>query len=354
MTHLSIVQVCPYPLTAVGGVQTQALGLADEFRARGHAVTNIAPSSSGSGLRIRFNGTWFYPMQCLRGLTTMRSTRRRPVDLLIVHEPLNPFSLGASARFGTNAAVVVAAVHAANSRWYTGIARAAWGRVRNRFAYVVASSETAARSAQDYGARVERVIRVALPTPQDHRQPVISPRDAEGRTRILFIGRHDPRKGLERLLKAACHLPDYEFLIAGHGPLTRRLKRRYRHTNIRWLGAISDEERWELLRTSHAFCAPAVGLESFGLVLLEAMEAGIPIVASDIPGYREALGAPAAGILVDSKDGRALAEALRAASSDGELRTNIIRQGFLTAASFTMKDSATAYLRLAASPQPTE
>ena len=104
---------------------------------------------------------------------------------------------------------------------------------------------------------------------------------------ILFIGRHEPRKGLAVLLEAMTDLPpDVRLWIASDGPDTEALKACVAgDTRIEWLGRISDDEKARRLRAADVFCAPSLRGESFGVVLLEAMAAETPVVASDLPGY---------------------------------------------------------------------
>src|SRR4051812_38998155 len=106
---------------------------------------------------------------------------------------------------------------------------------------------------------------------------------------ILFLGRHEERKGLGVLLEAMTRLPrDVTLWVAGDGPETDSLRRRWAgDPRIDWLGRIDDEEKVARMRSATVYCAPSLRGESFGVVLLEAMAASTPIVASDLPGYRK-------------------------------------------------------------------
>ena len=115
----------------------------------------------------------------------------------------------------------------------------------------------------------------------------------DGTQNLLFVGRHEPRKGLLDLLKAyrilrktgcTCRL-----LVAGSGPQEREARRYVltrRLQGVEFLGRVSDDEKAQLFRTADVYVSPATGGESFGIVLLEAMAAGTPIVCSDIHGYK--------------------------------------------------------------------
>ena len=137
---------------------------------------------------------------------------------------------------------------------------------------------------------------------------------------MLFLGRHEERKGLGVLLEAFDRLrrpaggaggrADRPILwVAGDGPQTAALRRRHPEApDLLWLGVLTEEEKVRRLVAADVLCAPSLGGESFGMVLLEAMAARAAVVASDIDGYREAAGGHA--VLVPPGDAAALAEAL--------------------------------------------
>jgi phosphatidylinositol alpha-mannosyltransferase len=135
-------------------------------------------------------------------------------------------------------------------------------------------------------------------------------RDPEGRPTILFLGRHEPRKGLPVLLDAFDRLGRPAALwVSGQGPATEMLRRRQLASDpVQWLGVLSDEEVASRLAGADVLCAPSLSGESFGMVLLEGMAAGCAVVASDIEGYRTAAGGHAT--LVPPDDAGALARAL--------------------------------------------
>ena len=110
---------------------------------------------------------------------------------------------------------------------------------------------------------------------------------SEGST-IAYVGRHEPRKGLEVLLQSMMSLPqDVTLWIMSDGPQTEELRSKYEgDSRLRWLGPVSDEEKISRIKGADILCVPSLRGESFGIVLLEAMAAGTPVVASDLPGYR--------------------------------------------------------------------
>jgi phosphatidyl-myo-inositol alpha-mannosyltransferase len=164
----------------------------------------------------------------------------------------------------------------------------------------------------------------------------------DGTLNILFVGRLEERKGLIHLLKAYHRLRkrrvDARLLVAGAGPKLREYRRFIGLRGIRdveFLGRVSDEEKARYFASADIFCAPATGQESFGIVLLEAMAAGVPIVASDIHGYKRVVERNVQGILVEPKNPRALAAALYALANDADLRHELGEAGRRRAPEFS-------------------
>jgi phosphatidylinositol alpha-mannosyltransferase len=156
----------------------------------------------------------------------------------------------------------------------------------------------------------------------------------DGYVNILFVGRFEERKGLIHLLKAYQRLRkrhvDARLLVVGAGPKLREYRRFVGLRGIRdveFLGRVSDEEKARYFASADIFCAPATGQESFGIVLLEAMAAGVPIVASDIHGYKNVVQRGAQGLLVEPRKPRALAAALYTLALDPDLRDRMGEAG---------------------------
>jgi phosphatidylinositol alpha-mannosyltransferase len=163
---------------------------------------------------------------------------------------------------------------------------------------------------------------------------------------ILFVGRHEPRKGLDVLLKAFGNLDtDAVLWVAGEGPQTAALAASA-PSGVEWLGRISDEELARRLRTAAVFCAPSLHGESFGVVLLEAMAAGTPVVASDIAGYRDVARDGREAVLVPPGDVAALTGALGRVLDDPTLAARLVDAGAARAAGFSMDRLAARYADL--------
>ena len=166
------------------------------------------------------------------------------------------------------------------------------------------------------------------------------------RPAVLFIGRHEPRKGLAVLLDAWDGIDrDADLWVVGTGPQTEELQAR-RPKQVEWFGTVSDERRNALLRGASVFCAPALGGESFGVVLLEAMAARTPVVASAIEGYANVATADLDALLVPPGDARSLRAAVQRMLDDPPLAERLVAAGDDTAAKYSMRGLAQRYLEL--------
>jgi phosphatidylinositol alpha-mannosyltransferase len=174
-----------------------------------------------------------------------------------------------------------------------------------------------------------------------------TPWPASGPT-IFFLGRHEPRKGLSVLLDAMARLPDdVRLWVGGEGPETDALRRRTRGDDrVEWLGSVNEEDKARRLRGADVFCAPSLYGESFGVVLLEAMAAHVPIVATDLPGYANVARGGKDAVLVPEGDPEALAAALRSVLSDSRLAESLAGAGELRAGEFAMDRLAERYVEL--------
>jgi phosphatidylinositol alpha-mannosyltransferase len=173
-----------------------------------------------------------------------------------------------------------------------------------------------------------------------------TPWPTEGPT-ILYVGRHEPRKGLAVLLEAMAALPpDVRLWVTSDGPDTAKLRARYDDPRVEWLGRVDDEERNRRLKGADVFCAPSLHGESFGVVLLEAMAASTPVVASDLPGYRNVARPGAEGLLVPPGDPAALAAALRQVLTDTQRAAHLVEGGDRRAEELSMDRLAERYLSI--------
>jgi phosphatidylinositol alpha-mannosyltransferase len=317
--------VCPYAWDRPGGVQSHVRALARALGRRGHEVVVLAPraraasGASPSGDRVTLvgrsipipaNGS-IAPLSFGpgAGAATRRALRELRPDVVHLHEPLIP-SVSLLALLNT-AAPTLGTFHAAAPRSLGyGVSRPLLERAARRLDRRAAVSEAARDLVTHYfpgdyaitpnGVEVRR-FRDAAPA-----------RWGRGR-RVLFVGRLEPRKGLEVLLRAMTEVGDLgaSLVVAGEGPEAaplRALARRLR-LEVRWLGRLDEGDLARAYRRADVYCAPNVGGESFGIVLLEAMAAGAPVVCSDLAAFRSVAGEAARR--TPPGDHRALAVALR-------------------------------------------
>jgi phosphatidylinositol alpha-mannosyltransferase len=345
--------VCPYSLTLPGGVQGQVLGLARAVRAHGHDVRILGPCDGpppdagvtplGNSIPLAANGSVapIAPdLPC--GLRTIRALRDEAFDVVHLHEPLVPGPCMTTALI--KSAPLVGTFHAAGVsaayRWASGPLRWLVGRLD----VACAVSEDARHLVAGYlGGNYEMVFNGI----EVERFAKATPSPSEGPT-ILFLGRHEERKGLAVLLRAFESLPsNVRLWIASDGPQTAELHARHgRDDRITWLGRITDAEKAQRLRGADVFCAPSLHGESFGVVLLEAMAAGTPIVATDLPGYSRVARPGKEALLVQPGDATELADALRHVLTDADCATELSEAGSRRADELSMDNLADRYLEI--------
>jgi phosphatidylinositol alpha-mannosyltransferase len=355
--------VCPYSLDRPGGVQGQVLGLALELRTLGHHVDTLAPGDprpsktpqrihGGSGRHFSVGRSFGVPVngstapmapQPAAAWRTRKMLERGSYDVVHLHEPLAP-SITIPALAMTSLPLV-GTFHAAGERTpyrIPGLApvlRPLAGRLKVRAAVSTAAAELAHR----HLGGTYHIVGNGL-DPACFSRPGPSPQESRS---ILFLGRNEPRKGLAVLLQAMRMLPDDVVLwIAGPRRPSRELRPGTDH-RVRWLGPLDEVDKVDRLSRASVVCAPSLGGESFGMVLLEAMAAGTPVVASDLAGYRAAAGSeyPAA-LLVPPGDAAALARALQTVLDHNGLRRSISRAGTDRVQSFTLGALSRRYVEL--------
>jgi len=235
-----------------------------------------------------------------------QALERERFDVLHLHEPLTPTPCVTALTLAT--CPIVATHHASGvlnwSRW----AMKCWGFLMQRIDYRIAVSEQARLSAERWTPGEYEVIPNGVLIPDEA--------DPRGREQaIVFAGRHEPRKGLHVILRAWPEIrarSGATLKICGADPLAVRLlltRLRVSDDGIEILGLLPQDEFTELLRSAKALVAPSVGGESFGMVLTRAFACALPVVASDITGYRDVM-TPETAVAVPPEDPRALAEAV--------------------------------------------
>ena len=344
--------VSPYSLTVPGGVQQQVLGLARSLRAKGHEVRVLGPCDGpppdtfvtplGNSLPTAVNGS-IAPLapDASAALRTIRALNDEAFDVVHVHEPLVPGpSLTALL---VKMAPVVATFHSAgeSAAYRTFSRQLKW--VASRIDIRVAVSKDAVELAQRYIGGDYEILFNGIEL-GDYSSSSTTPRE----NAIFFIGRHEERKGLSILLEAVSKLPpDVRVWIASDGPQTAELKTRFASdSRIEWLGRISDSEKISRMSRASVFCAPSLHGESFGVVLLEAMAAGTPVVASNLDGYRNVATDDETALLVETGNVAGLASALARVLVDPRLAARLTANGREHAQRFSMDALADRYIEM--------
>jgi phosphatidylinositol alpha-mannosyltransferase len=275
-------------------------------------------------------------------LRTIRALNDAAFDVLNLHEPAAPGPTATALLI--HSAPPVGTYHAAGTsrgyRFLTPLIR----RVAERLDRRVVVSKDALALVQGHigGEYTELFNGVDVASIQ-----AVPARPTEVPT-ILFCGRHEQRKGLDVLLEAFARLDlDARLWIASDGPDTARLRRSSAgDARIEWLGRISEADKIGRLRAARVFCAPSLGGESFGVVLVEAMAAGAVVVASSLDGYRNVATDGVDAILVEPGDVDDLAAALTTALTDDRLIAPLRTAGHARADHFAMSTLADRYLEI--------
>lgn len=334
--------VSPYAWDIPGGVQAHIRDLALHYRNHGHEVSVLAPSVSeevgdsdfvtiaGRPVSIPYNGAvarvLFGPVAASRVRQWIDTNK---FDVLHLHEPAIPSLSLLACSIAEGPMVGTFHVAAPKQRAAFAVAPIIVPIVEKLRARI-AVSEEARRTLTDHidtdavvipnGIDVNFFAR-ALPHEEWRRGSTIG-----------FLGRYnEPRKGLELLLAALpeilAHNPDTRILIAGPGESMEVMQSIAPHhrNRVLFLGRISDEEKARFLKSVDVYVAPNTGGESFGIILAEAMAAGTPIIASDLPAFASVLGNGRYGELFVNGDSRSLATAINKLLANSQMRLEMGR-----------------------------
>jgi phosphatidyl-myo-inositol alpha-mannosyltransferase len=318
--------VCPYSLDVPGGVQNHVRDLAEALVGLGHTVSVLAPTDddetlpdyvvpAGRAMPVPYNGSVarlaFGPVSAARVRRWLAGGR---FDVLHIHEPAVP-SVSLLALWAAQGPIV-GTFHSSMGRSRAMLSAAAILRPSmEKLAGRIAVSEHARSTlVQHFGGEpviipnglyVERFSGTARASRLAH----------PGGT-LVFLGRMDePRKGLATLLDALPAIvrarPGVHLYVAGRGDIDTARQRVPREARdcVTFLGLVDQQTRGELLASADLYVAPNTGGESFGIVLIEAMAAGAPVLASDLPAFRRVLEQGHLGTLFPVGDSAACADA---------------------------------------------
>lgn len=337
--------VCPYSFDVPGGVQNHVRDLSEQLIRLGHEVSVLAPAENegttgataplppyvvpaGGAVSVPYNGSVarlaFGPRVAAR---THRWLRDGDFDVLHIHEPVVPSVSVLALRSARGP--VVGTFHTSNTRSRAMSSMSTMMRpLMEKIGARIAVSEHARRTlVQHFGG--EPVIipngiyvdRFAVPA---------HPRWRSAGGTVVFLGRIDePRKGLATLLRAMPALrrerPGLQLYVAGRGGVDAARQNLSEECSpaVTFLGQVDDPTRAELMASADLYVAPNTGGESFGIVLVEAMAAGAPVLASDLPAFRSVLEDGRLGTTYPVGDDRALAAEALALLADDHRRLGL-------------------------------
>lgn len=355
---MKIALVSPYDFSYPGGVVRHISSLEYYFTRMGHVVKIIAPASSP----VTGYGDRFIPIGKPRPIPTSGSIARIAISLTLadkvkevlekekfdvvhLHEPLAPTVCTTVLRLSDS--VNIGTFHATESRpsyrWskplmLRGLLEKWFEKLDGKIAV--------SKPAMDFINKHFPSTYDIIPNGIDigHFSPDVEPlpQYKDGKTNILFVGRLEKRKGLEYLLKAY-HIikpdcPECRLIIVGPGTRQRGKFEKtiadYDLKDVIFTGNVDYKLLPRYYKTADIFCAPATGHESFGIVLLEAMATGKPVIASQISGYASVIADGVDGLLVPPKQEVPLAQAITMLMKDEPLRRQLGEMGRVKAADF--------------------
>jgi phosphatidylinositol alpha-mannosyltransferase len=335
--------VCPYSWDIPGGVQAHVRDLAEALIELGHEVSVLTPAdedtplppyavSAGRAVPVRYNGSvarlQFGPVSAARARRWLREGR---FDVLHLHEP-STLSLSLTVLMLARGPIV-ATWHSSMTRSRTlsalsGALQPFLEKIGGRIAVSVAARRLLVEHLGGDAVEIPNGVAVAhyataQPLPGYPRPGTVG-----------FLGRYDePRKGMAVLLDALARLapdrPELRLLVAGRGDAEELLSELPPALagRVDLLGQVDESDKARMLRSVDVYCAPNVGGESFGIILLEAMAAEAPILASDLDPFRRVLDGGRAGTLFRTGDPAALASRLSGLLDDPGRRARLAAVG---------------------------
>lgn len=345
----------------VGGIAEHVYFLATELRKRGHIVKVLTARIGGrmmecmaempgeehvkrigDGWVIRSNKSFARVSVAWRPTAQIRRYfEQERFDVVHIHGSLAPTLPMAAIEASRTLNVIT--FHAGHDQslgyaLFRSFLRPYFGAVQG----LIAVSETARISCDKYFPGPYRIIPNGIDLnffrPDAGRVPGLD----DGRPRILFVGRFEPRKGLKHLLSAmpdiVRQVPNVELVVVGAGLLGYSYKSYLSpevQQHVHWAGLVQNDERPKYYASCDVYCSPATGQESFGIVLLEAMATGKPVVASSIDGYRTVMTDGREGLLVPPCDPPALAQAIAKVLLDRESARRFGENGLSRAQEFS-------------------
>jgi phosphatidyl-myo-inositol alpha-mannosyltransferase len=359
---VKIALVSPYDFSHPGGVITHITNLYHCLVRLNHEVKVIAPTSKtvtsvgndfvhiGKPLPLPASDSIIrVPLSLNLGGDIKKVLAQEKFDVIHLHEPFVPMLCSAVLRFSDT--VNVGTFHAADGRpgynfgW--PISRFMLRRRRRKLHGRIAVSRVAMEYARKYVPGEYTIIPNGTDLSVFH--PSVAPLEKyrDGKLNIVFISRLEPRKGMDYLLPAyrevKKQIPDSRLLIVGAGTRLRKgyedwVKRAGLEKDVIFEGYAPDSDLPRYFRTADVFCVPATGRESQGIILIEAMATGIPIVTTNIDGYKTVVTNGEQGLLVPPRNSSSLAKALVTVLKDEALRHQMGEKGLIRALDFRWEE----------------
>jgi len=355
---MKIALVSPYDFPFPGGVTEHISHLYSCFTDEGHDVRILAPSSRDDVEIAQPNvyrlGKTIIPVpanQSVARLTLSLTLSRRgkqileaeQFDVVHLHEPLVPALPPTVLRFSktTN----VATFHVSRESYFGYVyGKPLLKRFVRKLHGRIAVSAAAREFVHQYFPGDYRIIPNGIDVEAYERPYPPLPELHDGKINLLYVGRLEKRKGLMYLLRALplvkYHYPNLRLVVVGG--FNQEQLQEYRDfvddarlSDVVFKGFVSDEEKIRYYQNCDVFCSPAIGRESQGVILLEAMAAGKPVIASSIDGYRTVVRHEEDGLLVPPADEAALAVGLCRLLADEPLRRRLAAAGHAKAQTYS-------------------
>jgi phosphatidylinositol alpha-mannosyltransferase len=347
---MKIAFITTYDFASPGGVRNHIIQLANAFIQQGHTVQVLAPASKP--VNTDFKGSFVpiitfpsaaksgcIPPHLLIGLKAIRHLqallKQESFDIVHIHEPLlPPFCLSALILTKSPLFATFHTYYEKGQPLYR-LFKPILGRFLTRLQGRIAVSTPAKNYIEQYfpydyciipnGVNIEKF------SSRTHAPSLLTP----GYFHVLFVGHAQfKRKGLRYLINAYRILknayPQLRLVVAGSQWFGRQAHVDSHLQDVRYLGTVTDEQLITLYQTADLFCAPSTGNESFGMVLTEAMAAGIPILTTQIKGYQQVVTHEKDALLVPPKDSFALANAIKRFIDEPELGAELAKQAKIT------------------------
>ena len=325
---MKIALVSPYDWAVSGGVNNHISHLAEKFVELGHQPHIIAPGIGkasngvcpitiiGRPIPLPVSGS---VARITLSLRTAGSVKRvldeTDFDIVHVHEPFMPQLPIQFLRYSTT--INVGTWHAAReSNFFYLYGRRLIRRWGSKLDGKIAVSTAAVKHIEKYHPGYYNIIPNGVDVEHYQRDVEPLPEFSDGKRNVLFVSRPEKRKGLKYLIRAFVGvqraIPDSRLIVVGAGDFGRYegAVRRAKLRDVVFRSYVPFDELPRYHRSAHVFCAPNIGFESQGIILLEAMAAGLPIVASNIDGFAGVVTHGVEGLLVRPEDAQALSGAL--------------------------------------------